>query len=40
MALENFALREMVIEAVGDVVTTHLHTGDPGANGTTDRVPT
>lgn len=40
MAIENFGLREAVLAATDDVITVRLHTGNPGAAGTTNRVPT
>ena len=40
MAIKNFGLREMIVEAVGDDMTLYLHTGDPGTAGTANRLPT
>ena len=40
MAIEAYGLNEAVVEAVGDVITVYLHTGNPGGSGTANRVPT
>ena len=39
MPIEDYGLREMIIAATSDVITAYLHTGDPGTQGTANRVP-
>ena len=36
--IENYGLREAALGAVGDDITVYLHTGNPGSNGTSNRV--
>lgn len=38
MPIENYGLREAVIDATEESITIYLHTGNPGSNGTANRV--
>lgn len=40
MAIENFGLRRAILDATSDVTTVYLCTGNPGVNGTSNRVST
>ena len=39
MPIENFGLREAVVDATEEVITVYLHIGNPGGAGTSNRVP-
>ena len=40
MPIEDYGLRRAILDATEGVLTCYLHTGNPGNNGTNNRVPT